>query len=104
MIDIPLQAVANQQLSIPLEDARYVLTIKEANGGMVMSVTRDGELIVSNTRIVADQLVLPYAYLHPGAGNFLMSTQDAELVYWDKFGLTQFMAYITVDELAAQGL
>jgi len=86
MIDIPLQPIANQELSIPLNGARYVITIKEANGVMVASITRDDVVVVSNTRIVADGLLLPYRAQWFGQGNFMMGVQDEEVPYFDKFG------------------
>jgi len=104
MIDIALQPVANQELSIPLEGSRYVITVKEANGVMVASIERDGELIASNTRIVADSLVLPYRKQWFGFGNFMLATQDEEVPYFDQFGSTQFLVYVTVAEMAAAGL
>ena len=101
MIDIPLQAIANQKLSIPLDGARFVLTIKEAAGAMVCSIERDGVLLIQNTRMVADQFVLPYEYLHTGFGNFFISTTGEEIPYYDQFGVTQFMVYATADEIAS---
>lgn len=104
MIDIALQPVANQELSIPLEGARYVLTFKEANGVMVATVVRDDVVVARNTRVVADDLILPYRAQWFGFGNFVLFTQDEEIPYYDQFGITQFLVYATVAELAAAGL
>lgn len=101
MIDIPLQAVANQSLSIPLDGSRFVITVKEANGVMVCSIERDSVLLVQNTRLVADGFVLPYGYLHRGFGNFIVGTQGEEMPYYDQFGTTQFMAYASAAEIEA---
>lgn len=101
MIDIPLQAIANQELSIPLDGARFVLRVKESNGGMVMSITMDDVLLIQNTRIVGDDYVIPYAYLREGMGNFFMSTQDEAIPTWEEFGVTQFMVYATAAEIEA---
>lgn len=103
MIDIPLQAVANQELSIPLGASRYVITIKEANGVMAASIERDGVMIASNTRLVADGLVLPYRHQWFGFGNFFFSTEDEEMPYYPSFGVTQFMVFVTPEELADAG-
>lgn len=104
MIDIALQPVANQELSIPLEGSRYVITIKEANGAMAATIIRDDVVLVSNTRIVADGLILPYRKQWFGSGNFMMGTEAEELPYFDKFGITQFLVYVTEAEMAAAGL
>lgn len=101
MIDIPIQAIANQQLSIPLDGHRFVLTLKEASGGMVCTVERDGDIILQNQRLTGDNFVLPYNYLHSGLGNFFVFTQSEELPWWEQFGVTQFMVYATAEEIAA---
>lgn len=101
MIDIPLQAIANQSLSIPLENSRFVLTIKEASGGMVCTIERDGVVLIQNVRLVGDAFVLPYEYLHEGIGNFFISTQSEQLPWWEQFGITQFMVYAGADEIAS---
>jgi hypothetical protein len=104
MIDIPLQPVANQELSIPLDGSRYVITVKEANGAMVASITRDDVLLVDSGRIVADGLILSYRWQWFGYGNFMLSTQDEALPDFAQFGITQFMVYVDADEMAAAGL
>lgn len=104
MIDISLQPVANQELSIPLEGSRYGITIKEANGVMAVSIERDGIALVSNTRIVADALLLPYRAQWLGFGNFMLVTQGDEIPYYEQFGVTQFLVYAAFAELAEAGL
>lgn len=99
MIDIILQALPNQSFSIQLEESRYDITIKEANGAMSLSMVRDGTTVVENIRLVAGSPVLPYSYLEQG--NFVLSTQDDDLPYYSAFGVTQFLTYLTADEVAA---
>lgn len=101
MIDIPLQALANQELSIPLDGDRYIITLKEANGIMAMSITRNEVLIIENTRVVANSPVLFYDYLSDREGNFFFATQDDELPWWENFGATQFLTYATTAEIEA---
>lgn len=103
MIDIPLQPLANQSLSIPLNGARYAITIKEANGIMAATISRNDVVLAQNTRIVADGLVLPYRYMWHGFGNFLFGVQNEELPAFESFGVTQFMVFVTPEELAAAG-
>jgi hypothetical protein len=104
MIDIPLQAIANQELSIPLEGSRYVITVKEANGSMAASIERDGVAIVRNTRIVSDGFILPYRHQWLGYGNFFFSTQDENLPNFELLGVTQFIVFVTTDELEESGV
>lgn len=101
MIDIQLQAIANQSLTIPLEGDLYAITIKETNGCMSATVTRSGVTLVNNVRIVGDGFILPYGHMLDGKGNFFISVQDGDVPYFDQFGLIQFLVYITAAELAA---
>lgn len=99
MIDVDLQAIPNQEFSIQIEDFRFELTVKEAIGCMAASVVRDGETIVSNVRLVAGAPVLPYGYQE--RGNFVLTTNADELPDYRQFGVTQFLVYVTPEELAA---
>lgn len=100
MIDIALQPIANQELSIPLEGSRFVLTIKESQGAMVMTIVRDDEVIVQNARMTGDNVIIPCEYQRVGMGNFFIGTQNEEIPFWDQFGLTQFLVYVTAAEVA----
>lgn len=99
MIDVTIQALPNQDLSIQLDGFRYDLAIKEANGVMSMSVTRDGTMVIQNVRLVAGSPVLPYRYQEQG--NFVLTTVDDEIPYYPAFGVTQFLVYLTAAEVAA---
>lgn len=99
MIDVALQPVANQSLSIQLDDSRYDLTIKEANGVMCATVARDGVTLIQGVRIVAKTPLVPYAYLQEG--NFVLLTEGDELPYFDQFGNTQNLVYLSADEIDA---
>lgn len=99
MIDVAIQALPNQSLSIQLDGMRYDILIKEANGCMVASVIRDGVTLVDGVRLVAGAPVLPYRYQE--SGNFALTTTDEELPYYTMFGVTQFLVYLSADELAA---
>jgi hypothetical protein len=99
MIDVAIAAVPNQELTIQLEGIIYDIALREANGIMTASITRDGTPVARNTLAVAGTPLLPYR--HQEAGNFLFTTEDEALPYYDQFGLTQFLVYVTADELAA---
>lgn len=103
MIDIPLQPIANQELSILLGGSRYVIAVKEANGVMAASIERDGVAVVRNSRLVADGLVLPYRHQWFGFGNFFLGVEDDEIPYYPFFGVTQFLVYITPQEMKDAG-
>lgn len=99
MIDIGIAALPNQSLTVQLDGRLYSITLREANGAMAVSISRDGVRLVSNTRITAGTPLLPYRYQE--AGNFLMTIDGEAIPYYDQFGVTQFLVYVTPAELAA---
>lgn len=99
MIDIGIAALANQALSIQLDERFYEIELRDANGVMSASIVRDGVAIVSNMRVTAGTPLLPYRYQE--AGNFIMTTEGGALPYWDQFSVTQFLVYLDAAELAA---
>lgn len=100
MIDIPLQALANQQLTIQLDTLRYDITLKETAGCMSATILRDGVELVIMGRVVAGTPLLPYGYLSE-PGNFVLTTEADELPWWPSFGVTQFLVYVSAAEIAA---
>lgn len=99
MIDIALQAVANQQFTIQLDGARYDLTIKETSGCMSATILRDGVTLLSMVRIVAGAPLIPYAYQQDG--NFVITVLDEQLPDWPLFGVSQFLVYVSAAEIEA---
>jgi hypothetical protein len=102
MIEVPLQAVANQSFTVTLAGFRFALTIKEANGVMCLDVVRDEVELLRGHRIVAAAPLLPYRYLQD-AGNFVLLTENDELPYYPQFGFTQQLVYLTAAEVADLG-
>lgn len=99
MIDVGIATLANQALSIQLDERFYEIELREANGVMSATITRDGVTIVSNMRVTAGTPLLPYRYQE--AGNFIMTTDGEAIPYWDQFNVTQFLVYLSAAELAA---
>ena len=96
---IELQATPNQSLSVTLDDARYDLTIKETIGTMSVDIVRDNIPIMTGARLVAGTPFLPYRYQE--TGNFIITTEAGEIPYYTRFNVSQFLIYISVEELAA---
>lgn len=99
MIDVGIATLPNQSLSIQLDERFYDIHLREANGVMAATIERDGVTLVSNIRVTAGTPLLPYRYQE--AGNFIMTTDGEAIPYWDQFGVTQFLVYLSADELAA---
>lgn len=100
---IELQAVATQTLEATISAQRYSLRIVEIGGNMAMDILLNDVSIVRGVRLVANNLVLLYPYLRGAGGDFMISTQDDEIPYYTKFGLTQFLIYLPPDELPSAG-
>lgn len=96
---IPLDDVPNQELTVRLDDARYVLRLKVAGAVMVADITRDGVTLLQGTRVLAGEPILPYKYQE--AGNFLLITDDDELPAYEQFGVTQSLVYLSIAEIEA---
>lgn len=99
MINVGIAAVPNQSLTVQIDDRVYDIALREANGVMSASITRDGVSVVKNVRATAGTPLLPYRYQE--TGNFLITTEAEAMPYYDQFGVTQFLVYVTPDELAA---
>lgn len=99
MMDIGLAAVPNQSLTVQILDRVYFISVRETNGVMSASITRDDLPLIENVRVTAGTPLLPYR--HQEDGNFLITVEGEALPYFDQFGITQFLIYLTAEELAA---
>lgn len=99
MIEIPLIAVPNQSFTFTdPEGVLWELAIKTARRTMCADIVRDGRVLVQGQRIVADAPIIPYRYLST-QGNFAILTPDGELPWWQRFGDTHTLVYLTPEEL-----
>lgn len=99
MQGIPLQTLPNQAFSIVLDNNEWSFSLKTTNGETSVSVTLNNNLIIENTRAVANALIIPSEYEEANSGNFLFLTQNFELPYYTAFGITQILVYLTAAEL-----
>ncbi len=99
MIQIALEAIPNQSFSLSAGGFRHSITVKEANGMMAITIETDDQSIIQGQKITASSEIIPYRYLE--RGNFTMLTLNDEIPYYDKFGVSQFLYYLTPEELVA---
>lgn len=99
MRTIALARVPNQSTSFLVNEVRFNLTIKEARGVMVADVAVAGVTILTGSRLVAGEPVIPYRYLE--AGNMFLLTEGGALPTWSEFGVSQTLVYMTADEMEA---
>ena len=97
---IPLAAIPGQRISVTIDNRRYALTIKEARGAMACDISVDNVTLVTGSRVLAGEMLIPYQYLEEG-GNFILQTTGDELPDWRKFGVSQGLYFLTAEELDA---
>lgn len=98
MQTITLQQVPNQRLSANLDGNRWDIVVKEADGIMFVDLAINDIPILTGQRVVAGTPAIPYEYLQ-GFGNFLFLTENDELPYWDQFGVSQQLAFVSAGEV-----
>lgn len=96
---VPIQAIPAQQFQITLDNNVFDITLKEADGIMAMSVQINGVDTIDNLICAAAAPIIPARYLE--TGNFMFLTANAQLPYYEQFGVTQSLVYFTASELAA---
>lgn len=96
---VPLAAVPNQAFTITIEGVRWAVTVKTARGVMCADVARDGMPLLTGTRVLAGEAIIPYRYLQ--TGNFIFLTIAGELPDYNAFGVSQIMVFLSAEEIAA---
>lgn len=96
---IELQAIPNQAFSIRLNGISYDFIIKETAGVMCATISRDSVKLLDSVRITAGEPLIPYRYLEDDQGNFALVGNDGDLINYARFGITQFLVYVTPSEL-----
>lgn len=103
MINVPLQAIPNQSLTIQLANVNYDLNIHDCFPVMGVTLVINNGLIVSGMRAVANFPIIPSAYLQNGNFAFVTNTEDKTYSvvypYWDRFNIDQFLIYASPEEL-----
>ena len=100
MNNIPIAAVPNQALFVQLDGRAYTIALHSTGANVVaVDITRDDVRLVTGARVMPGAPLLPYRYQE--SGNFVLVTDDGDLPDYQKFGATQFLTYVTADELDA---
>lgn len=105
MIQIPLQSIPNQTLSINLNDNAYDILIRACNSGasqvMSIDITINNDVILLGQRMVAGTPLIPYLELTDIGGNFLLLTDDGDLPDYNQFQISQYLVFATQEEINA---
>lgn len=95
---VPLAAVPNQSFTATLDNTRWVVRLVETEGVMAADVDRDGVRLLSGSRVLAGETLIPYRYLE--TGNFIFLTTGDDLPAWREFGVSQTLVYLSAAEMA----
>lgn len=98
MINVDLIKAASQSLTITINEVLWELTVKAARTMMIADIVRDGRVLVQGQRIVAGGLIIPFKHLSM-QGNFAILTPDDEIPWWEQFGDTHQMVYLSPEEI-----
>lgn len=101
MLEIPIQAIPNQEFSFLIDAVRYTMALVTLNdNAMAATITRNDVVLITCERIVSGAPLLPYQYLVADHGNFSFVTVNDEAPYWTEFNATQRLIFATPGEIA----
>jgi hypothetical protein len=98
MLQLPVQALPNQEFQAVLDGNSWDFIIRSTNGIMSTTLALNGAVVVQNARCVAGSFVIPSRYEE--SGNFLFLTANNQLPDYTLFGSTQSVIYVSAAELA----
>lgn len=99
MKQIPLQSTPNQSLSAILDNNTWGITLKTIDYATIVSLTLNGVDVIDGARAVAGALIIPAQYQEKSSGNFFFTTANFQIPFYNQFGLTQSMLYVSASEL-----
>ena len=94
---IPLKAIERQSLSVMLEGELYDIEVKECLGVMAISIKRGEEVILDFRRACAGIPLIPRG--RSDMGNFIFTSFNDELPYFNRFESTDQLYYVTLEEI-----
>lgn len=100
MINIPLQAIPNQSLSIQLNSEQYDIRIHDCtNGVMAIDIVINSVPLLTGIRLVGNYPIIVSEYMQNG--NFILQTKNDEYPDYTQFGVTQYLIFANPSEIEA---
>lgn len=90
---------ANQSMSFVEDGSFYTVAIRTVFNVSLITITRNGEVVVSSKRCVPSQFLL-MKYQMAEFGNFAFINASNEYPNYVDFGVTTFLAYYSPSEMA----
>ena len=101
MLNIPLQAVPNQSLSVLLDGNNYEIKIKSIGDElMAIDIVKNNVSLIEGQRMVPSFFLIPYGYKGQD-GNFSLITDNNEYPFYELFGISQSLLYFSPEDIAA---
>lgn len=94
---ITLEPIPNQSLTVVLDNALWELRLVTCKGSLCVTVRRNNQTIVDGARAVAGELIIQDSH-RAAFGNFAVLTNNNELVDYQKFGVSQFLAFVNSED------
>ena len=99
MFVLDLTPTPNQAISYVDDDGvLWALTFKVANKTMCVDIDRQNIPLLRGQRVVADCPIIPYRHLSE-SGNFIFMTENDELPWYENFGASCQLLYVSAAEI-----
>ncbi|MDR1367909.1 MAG: hypothetical protein LBJ76_04235 [Candidatus Accumulibacter sp.] len=100
MIEIPLEAIPNQALSVTIEESFFEIHLQTLdNGAVAVSIQRDTEPVILGVRAMPNRRIIPYRNLEGGSGNFFFLCPNGSYPAYEGFGTRYRLLYANDAEL-----
>lgn len=96
---ISLANVPNQSFVVQAGGFRFVIKIGTIRSGVFVDLDVNGARVLGGFRAVAGEPLFPYGYMV--FGNFIFTTLGDEIPDASVFGVSQFLVYLSPEEVAA---
>lgn len=99
MRNIQIEQLPNQELTFTLDNVNYFLILRYINETLTtIDITANNEILLQAFRVIQGGFLIPYEYLERG-GNFIFYSQVGSNPNYLEFNSTQFLYYLTSDEV-----
>lgn len=102
MREIPLSETPNQEIETVINSRVFNIRLHTIGQLTVADVYINRALVCAGVRCVPGMPLIPFRYISDTAGNFFFSCLDGAYPYYELFGATQRLVYLTAAEISAE--
>lgn len=89
----------NQKFSVNTDSGNIEVELRTISNMTLMSVSKNGENIVSSIKVAPNVLIMGYKYLQEQYGDFIFSTTDNEYPYFKNFNNANKLYWLNYEEI-----